>query len=100
MEKIDFGKIMIHISNTMSPAIAKLPTELVIAAVADQLCFEPEDIKPEHHLYDDLGADSMDMAEISMMIESGLGKSIDTEPFLQAKTVAELISEAEIAAAF
>ena len=37
--------------------------------IAEKLSIEPGDIKPESHFIDDLGADSLDLADLVMVIE-------------------------------
>lgn len=49
--------------------------EQVIKVIADHLNRKVEDIKPESHFADDLGADSLDLVELVMALE----KAFDCE---------------------
>lgn len=55
--------------------------EIVIGAFKDVLC---RDVSPSHHMNFDLSVDSIDIAEIIMLIEEGFEKVINFEIYLEA----------------
>jgi len=63
--------------------------EEVIKIVSDYL--EVDNVKPESHLVDDLGADDFDTIEVVIKVEQGLGVKIPQEVGDNIKTVQDLI---------
>ena len=49
-----------------------------------------EDIKVEHHLFDDIGADSLDFLELGMALESEYKMEIDDDEMSENLTVGAL----------
>ena len=64
--------------------------ESVIKIVSDYL--EVDDVKPESHLVDDLGADEFDTLELIIKVEETLDVKISDEKGYNIKTVQELIN--------
>lgn len=53
--------------------------DLVSKVTADQLGKQPQELRPEARLMQDLGADSLDVVELSMELETQLGVTIPEE---------------------
>lgn len=51
--------------------------DVVKRIVAEQLCAQPDAVKPEWKLIEDLGADSLDTVELVMAIEDEYGFMVD-----------------------
>tara|TARA_Y200000002_G_C22590895_1_gene625169 strand:+ start:265 stop:480 length:216 start_codon:yes stop_codon:yes gene_type:complete len=64
--------------------------ESVIKIVSDYL--EVDDVKPESHLVDDLGADDFDTLELIIKVEETLNVKISDEEGSNIKTVQDLIN--------
>jgi len=64
--------------------------ESVIKIVSEYL--EVNNVKPESHLVDDLGADVFDTIEIIIKVEDKLGVKIPDEEGKNIKTVQDLIN--------
>jgi acyl carrier protein len=66
--------------------------EAVKAIVAEHATFSATEIRPEHHLENDLGCDSLDIVEISMEIEEHFDISIpDDELSERGMTVGAIV---------
>lgn len=74
-------------------------TDRVIAVIAQQLSIKPELIKPESNLIDDLGADSLDVVELSMGLEEEFDLTIPDEQAEHMLTVGDLIAYLDSASA-
>lgn len=64
--------------------------ESVIKIVSDYL--EVDDVKPESHLVDDLGADDFDTLELIIKVEETLDVKISDKEGSNIKTVQDLIN--------
>lgn len=53
---------------------------------------DPNEIKPEHSLTEDLGADSLDLVEIVMSLEEEFEIDIDDDEAVRVKTVADTVA--------
>ncbi len=69
--------------------------ETVIKIIAEQLAIDEETITADSALSDDFGADSLDMVEILMAIETETGVSIPDEVAVDLKTVGDLVNAIE-----
>ena len=69
--------------------------ERVIKLVAKQLGFEPRDIREDYAFQTDLGADSIDMADIVLGVEAEFGLKIDEKEIGGLATVGDLINKVE-----
>ena len=63
----------------------------VISSLAKQLRISPDDISLSSNIIYDLGADSLDLVEILMELETELGVSISDDDALKLKTVNDVI---------
>ena len=66
--------------------------EKVQKILADQLGVKPESIKPESRIMEDLGADSLDVVELLMLLEDEFGVEVSEEEAVNLKTVADILS--------
>ncbi|MFA6282282.1 MAG: acyl carrier protein [Candidatus Omnitrophota bacterium] len=69
--------------------------EKVKEIIAEQLGVKKEEIKPESSFIDDLGADSLDTAEVVMALEEEFGTEIPDEDAEKITTVGEAIKYIE-----
>ena len=67
----------------------------VAGVVARCLPFEPASISAETHLFDDLGADSLDVVELVMEAEEEFGVEIADEDGEHVQTVGDLVRAVE-----
>lgn len=67
----------------------------VTTVVSQQLNIRAEDIKPEHHLVDELGADSLDSVELIMELEHEYDLEISDEDAEDMHTVQDVINYVE-----
>lgn len=66
--------------------------EEVVKALSEQLNIPKDKIKPESNIVKDLGADSLDVAELLMTLEDDTGKTIPEDKVTGLKTVADVVS--------
>ncbi|ONI45133.1 acyl carrier protein [Epulopiscium sp. SCG-B10WGA-EpuloA2] len=59
--------------------------------VADKLGIEPDEVKLESSLKDDLEADSLDVVDIVMSIEEEFDVTVDSEDEEGLKTIADVV---------
>ena len=64
--------------------------EQIIEVLANQLRIDPSEITEDSNIMDDLGADSLDLVEILMTLESEMGITISDEDALTLKTVGDV----------
>ena len=69
--------------------------ERVIEVLSDKLGINKLEIKETQDIMNDLGCDSLDMAEIVMGIEDEFGLVIGDDEIMQVKTVGDLIKKIE-----
>ena len=62
----------------------------VQALIASKLKVSEREITPEKHLFNDLGADSLDFVELSMILEREFNIKFSEEDTVQVKTVGDL----------
>ena len=60
------------------------------ALIASKMKLEEKEITPEKHLFNDLGADSLDFVELSMMLEHEFNVRFSEDEMANAKTVGDL----------
>lgn len=58
-----------------------------VEIIAEQLSVDPDEITPDTSFADDLGADSLDLAEIVVTLEDELDISVDEDELAEVKTV-------------
>ena len=68
----------------------------VIECVRTQLGSDIEHVKPEANLIDDLGADSLDLVELIMEVESEFDITIPEEDAEKISTIQDLINAAAV----
>lgn len=59
--------------------------------IADRLSKKPEEISDSSDLVSDLGADSLDQAEITMDLEDAFAVRIEEEKVQQLKTIGDIV---------
>lgn len=64
--------------------------ERIIEVLSKQLRIDPAEITDDSSILDDLGADSLDLVEILMTLESEMGITISDEDALTLKTVGDV----------
>ncbi len=69
--------------------------ETIIKIISEQLAIDEENINANSALTDDFGADSLDMVEILMAIETETGVNIPDEVAVDLKTVGDLVAAVE-----
>jgi len=62
----------------------------LIRIIADRVDVDVKDIKPESHIVDDLGADSLSIVEIIMDIEEEYDFTIDDDTAESLQTVQQM----------
>lgn len=70
-------------------------TARVIKSITEKLCLDPDEVKPEYFIMDDLGADSLDLIEVIMDLEKEFCISIPDELCEGDKTVQQAITLVE-----
>lgn len=63
--------------------------------IVEYLGVEEEQVVPEATLMDNLGADSLDLVELSMNLEEKFGVTIDDEDIGNLKTVGDVVAYLE-----
>ncbi len=64
----------------------------VIEIIVEQLGVGEEEVTPEAHFIDDLGADSLDLVELIMAMEEEFGLEISDEDAEKIQTVQDVIN--------
>lgn len=70
-------------------------SEKVIEMLASQLNISKDKVQLNAKLIEDLGADSLDMVEMLMLVEEEFGLSIPDEDAINLKTVGDIINYIE-----
>lgn len=73
----------------------KMVSEKVIEMLASQLNISKDKVQLNAKLIEDLGADSLDMVEMLMLVEEEFGLSIPDEDAMNLKTVGDIINYIE-----
>ena len=69
--------------------------EQVKEVIVETLNCDAETITPEADVKEDLGADSLDVVELSMALESAFGVTIADEELAEMKTVGDIVGYIE-----
>ena len=69
--------------------------EQVKEVIADRLGVDPDEIKWESRLIEDLGADSLDNAELVMNLEEKFGIEIPDEDQTKIQTIEDIVNYIE-----
>ena len=69
--------------------------EKISKIIAEQLCIDIEEVKPESNVMDDLNADSLSVVEILMAIEEEFGLKVPDEDVPSLKTVKDIADYVE-----
>ncbi len=69
--------------------------EQVKEIIADRLGVDPDEIKMESRLIEDLGADSLDNAELVMNLEEKFGIEIPDEDQAKIQTIEDIVNYIE-----
>ena len=70
-------------------------SEKVVDMLASQLNLEKAKLVPDARLIEDLGADSLDMVEMLMLVEEEFGISIPDDDAMNLKTVGDIVKYIE-----
>jgi acyl carrier protein len=70
--------------------------ERLYALLANHLGLDREELAPEAHILDDLGADSLDVVELMMAIEESFEISVPDEDVEKLQTVADVQQYLEV----
>ena len=70
-------------------------SEKVVDMLASQLNIEKAKLIPNARLIEDLGADSLDMVEMLMLVEEEFGISIPDDDAMNLKTVEDIVKYIE-----
>lgn len=70
-------------------------SEKVVEMLASQLNIEKAKLVPNARLIEDLGADSLDMVEMLMLVEEEFGISIPDDDAMNLKTVEDIVKYIE-----
>ena len=65
--------------------------EKLCAIIVDQFGLEPGSVDADTSFVDDLGADSVDLVELSMALEEAFGVGISDEDLPNIKTVNDIV---------
>jgi len=60
------------------------------ALIASKMKLDESEITPEKHVFNDLGADSLDFVELSMLLEREFNVKFSEEDMANVKTVGDL----------
>lgn len=74
-----------------TPPIPPVNFETVRDILVEQLGVDPENVKPESRLMEDLGADSLDQVEIVMAFEDVFAINISDEEAEKIETVQQIV---------
>ena len=69
--------------------------EKVREILCDQLDLDPDDITLDTNIIEDLGADSLDLVDFVMSLESEFDKEIPDEDVENIKTIGDIVSYIE-----
>lgn len=69
--------------------VFRIMKDRIIEVLAKQLRMDPSEINENSNIMEDLGADSLDLVEILMTLESEMGITISDEDALTLKTVGD-----------
>ena len=69
--------------------------EQISKIIAEQLCVDINEVKPESHIMEDLNADSLAVVEILMAIEEQFGIKVPDEEVPGLKTVKDITDYVE-----
>ena len=87
-------KVKTRYLSTINKTIMEVK-ERVINLLSEKLGYDKLEIKEPQEFVNDLGTDSLDMAEIVMGIEDEFGLVIGDDEIMQVKTVGDLIKKIE-----
>lgn len=62
----------------------------ILVIVGEQLWLEPDKIRPESHLINDLGAGDLELAELQMQLEEDFDLQIPDEEMAQFHTIQDV----------
>ena len=65
------------------------------ALIASKMKLDESEITPEKHLFNDLGADSLDFVELAMLLENEVNVKFSEEDTANVKTVGDLYAMIE-----
>lgn len=70
--------------------------EFLEEVLTEQFEIEPEEIRPDAHIYDDLGLDSIDAVDLVIKLQEETGKRLRPDEFKNARTVQDLVDTIEL----
>jgi acyl carrier protein len=60
--------------------------------ITRELCVDPDDVVDGAHLLDDLGADSLDLVEVTLEVEQAFGVEVTDDEAEACRTVADWVA--------
>ncbi|MDR0929891.1 MAG: acyl carrier protein [Oscillospiraceae bacterium] len=67
----------------------------VVGLICDQLKIDPQTVKPESRLLEDLKADSANVMMLIMDLETDLGITVADDALMRLKTVGDIVAYIE-----
>ncbi len=67
----------------------------IVSLLEEMFEIEPEDVKPEANLYQDLDIDSIDAVDLVVELKKMTGKKIQPDDFKSVRTVQDVVEQVE-----
>jgi acyl carrier protein len=80
----------IDLDNRVNTSLSEEDKIAIQTIIMDQLTISREQVTPDAKMVEDLNADSLDMIEITMMLEERFGLAVPDAKAEQIKTVADI----------
>lgn len=67
----------------------------IVSLLEEMFEIEPEDVKPDANLYQDLDIDSIDAVDLVVELKKMTGKKIQPDDFKSVRTVQDVVEQVE-----